>query len=117
MASLDWRSELKTALVLLAIVLATAAGDYALKLASLKTSSFKNWTFVIGALLYALPAAGWVILMRSHSLAQIGVIYSASTIIILAAMGVIFFREAISPRDMLGVALALAAVVVASSDH
>ena len=65
-------------------------------------------------LLYALPAIGWFFLMRSHSLAAIGVFYSAATILILAGLGVIVFKEAFGVRELLGVSLAIAAVAVIS---
>ena len=68
--------------------------------------------FLGGALLYAIPAIGWYFLMRSHSLAAIGVIYSAGTIIAMAVLGVMFFRETIGMRESVGIALALASVVV-----
>jgi undecaprenyl phosphate-alpha-L-ara4N flippase subunit ArnF len=68
--------------------------------------------FALGALLYALPAAGWFLLMRSHSLAAIGVFYSAATLLLLAALGTLVFRESFGLREAAGVGLALAAVLV-----
>lgn len=50
--------------------------------------------------------------MRHHSLAMIGVLYSSATILLLALLGEVVFREAFGWRDALGIALAIAAVLV-----
>lgn len=70
--------------------------------------------FLLGMVLHALPAIGWFFLMRSHSLAAIGVFYSASIILLLSALGTFVFREAFGARDALGLALAVASVIVMS---
>ncbi len=67
-------------------------------------------------MLYGSPAIGWFFLMRSHSLAAIGVFYSAATIFLLAILGTVVFREPFGPREWLGLALAIAAVVVMSGE-
>lgn len=105
---------MKTALILTAIILVTLVGDYLIKITSQKPAGLTTLTFLGGALLYALPAIGWFYLMRSHSLAAIGVFYSAASILILAGLGVFVFKEAFGFREVLGVSLALAAVVVIS---
>ena len=105
---------MKSALILTAIILVTLVGDYMIKVASQKPNGLMTITFVGGALLYALPAIGWFYLMRTHSLAAIGVFYSAATILILAGLGVFVFKEAFGLREFLGVSLAIAAVAVIS---
>jgi len=52
--------------------------------------------------------------MRTHSLAMIGVLYSASTIVLLAALGVFVFKEPFGWREVLGLSLAVASVLVMS---
>ncbi len=99
-------------LILLTITALTLAGDYFIKLASLQTGGLTTAVFGAGIALYALPAVGWFFLMRSHSLAAIGVFYSAAVLILLAAMGALLFREPFGLRETLGVALAVASVVV-----
>jgi multidrug transporter EmrE-like cation transporter len=42
--------------------------------------------------------------------------YSASTIILLAALGFFVFKEAFGLREVLGISLAIAAVVVMSHE-
>lgn len=102
-------------IILVAITSLTLIGDYCIKLASGQQNGLATPTFMIGLLLYALPAIGWFFLMRSHSLAAIGVFYSASTIFLLAALGYFVFKEPFGPREIIGVVLAIAAVAVMSS--
>ena len=103
-------------LVLIAITLLTLAGDYAIKVASGRGDGLVSWPFFVGALLYGLPAIGWFYLMKSHSLAVIGVMYSASKIILLAALGYFVFKEAFGWREAVGLTLAVAAVAVMSHE-
>jgi len=101
-----------TAVVLLAIVASTLFGDYLIKLASDEDGGLASLRFVFGMVLYGLPAIGWFFLMRSHSLAAIGVLYSVTTLLLLAALGTIVFKEAFGTREIFGLSLAVAAVVV-----
>lgn len=103
-------------MVLAGIVAFTSVGDFALKHASLKMAPFaSSWLFG-GAALYALTACGWVVLMQSHNLAQIGVLYSAATILALTGVGILFFGESLSSRQMLGLAAALLSVVLMEAE-
>ncbi len=102
----------QTLLLLVAVSGLTFLGDWAIKLASERDAQPMSAVFILGATLYALPAVGWFYLMRSHSLATIGVLYSASTVLLLVALGVLVFREAFTWREALGVVLALSAVAV-----
>ena len=105
---------MKSAFILTLIILVTLVGDYLIKVASQKPNGLMTITFLGGVLLYALPAIGWFYLMRSHSLAAIGVFYSAATILILAGLGAFIFKEAFGLREFLGVSLAIAAVAIIS---
>ena len=62
--------------------------------------------------MYSLAAFGWFFLMKSNSLATIGVMFSASTILLLVALGYFVFKEQFGLREALGVSLAILAVVV-----
>ncbi|MDP3341118.1 hypothetical protein [Frigidibacter sp.] len=101
-------------LILIGITGLTLIGDYCIKLASGAQSGLFSRTFVVGMVFYGLPAIGWFFLMRTHSLAAIGVLYSASTIILLAALGFFMFKEPFGWREALGLSLAVASVVVMS---
>ncbi len=102
--------------IVVSITTLTLVGDYAIKVASTKTGGLASPWFVIGATLYGLPAFGWFFLMRDNSLAIIGAMYSATTMILLAGLGYFVFKEAFGWRDFLGLSLAVAAVVIMSRD-
>ncbi|QCO54539.1 transporter [Pseudorhodobacter turbinis] len=103
-------------LILAGIVLCTAYGDYALKYASLKPSPLSSSWFAGGAGLYAITAAGWLFLMQSHNLAQIGVLYSAATILTLTLVGYLFFDESLSSRQVIGLSAAMLSVFLMKSE-
>jgi drug/metabolite transporter (DMT)-like permease len=100
-------------LALLSLVTsATVVGDYLIKIASDRSDGLLSFQFVLGALLYGLPAFGWFYLMREHSLALTAVMYSAATMIFLAVLGHIAFDEPISLKSAVGLVLAVAAVIL-----
>jgi drug/metabolite transporter (DMT)-like permease len=88
------------------------AGDYFLKRASARESPLASQAFVVGLLLYASTAFAWVFVMRHLKLATIGVIYSVSMVLLLAGMGVLFFEETLSRSEVVGIGLAIAALVL-----
>lgn len=97
--------------VITAVIAATILGDCILKLASDK-DNFLSPHLIVGVILYALPAFGWMYLMKTQSLAQIGVIYSTGTILALFLMSLFVFREALSARDFIAGLFALCAILV-----
>jgi drug/metabolite transporter (DMT)-like permease len=97
-------------LVITAIIATTIIGDYVLKLASNK-ENFLSPHLLAGVILYALPAFGWMHLMKTQSLAQIGIIYSTGTILALFLMSLLVFREALSARDFIAGLFALCAIL------
>jgi len=104
-------------LVIVAVIsLLTMLGDLCIKLATTHHQGVWSAFFVLGVLLYAVPAFGWFVLMRTHSLAAIGVIYSAATLILLAGLGHFAFNEALGPRQAAGVALAVVAVLLMQAE-
>ena len=90
----------------------TVLGDYLIKLATLSPQGMRSMQFACGALCYGAPAVAWFALMQKHSLAAVAVFYSSATLVILAALGVLVFKEAFGWRDAAGVVLALAAVSI-----
>lgn len=102
---------MRTFFILMAVTGATLLGDYFIKIASGKDTGLQSPVFATGLLLYALPAVGWYFLMKSHSLAVIGVLYSTTTMILLAFLGAFVFNETFGWREGLGIALAIAAVL------
>ena len=103
---------MKTALLLLLVTGLTLIGDYCIKIASGRIHGLYSVQFAVGVIFYSLPAIGWFYLMKSHSLATIGVLYSVSTILLLALLGIVVFNEPVGWREGLGIFLAVAAVIV-----
>lgn len=98
--------------LILSMVAVTILADYLLKLASERANSMVTVEFATGALLYGLTAIGWVYAMKQTTLAAIAVSYSVVTMLFLAALGVLVFRESLSGRDVLGLACAVAALAL-----
>ncbi|TCP44505.1 hypothetical protein [Rhodovulum marinum] len=90
----------------------TVTGDYFIKLASVHSAGMGSGAFVLGTLCYGSPAVAWYFMMQQHSLAMIGVLYASATLVILALLGIVVFKETATWRDALGIGLALAAVLV-----
>jgi len=87
-------------------------GDYLLKLASAHKNPLRAGWFYVGFAVYASTAFGWVFVMRHLKLATIGVVYSISMILLLTGIGVVFFREPLSAPEVVGLLLAIAALVL-----
>ena len=103
---------MNTYLILLAVTGATLLGDYAIKISGMRPRGLLSIEFAAGLILYSLPAIGWFFLMRNHTLAVIGVLYSMTTIVLLVGLGVFVFKEPFGLRDAIGVGLAVLAVVI-----
>lgn len=87
-------------------------GDYLLKLASVRRNPMRSGWFYLGFAVYASTAFGWVYVMRRLKLATIGVVYSISMIVMLTAIGVVGFKEALNPLEVVGVLLAVGSLVL-----
>jgi small multidrug resistance pump len=85
-------------------------GDYFLKLASANENSLKTIWFYVGFAVYASTAFGWVFVMKHLKLATIGVVYSVSMILLLTAIGVLFFHESLSYYEIAGLIMAIASL-------
>lgn len=99
-------------LVTIAFSLVGVVGDYFLKLASLSAQPLRTGSFYIGFIFYASTAFGWVFVMRHLKLGTISVLYSVSMVLLLTAIGVLFFRESLNYFEIIGIVLALASLVI-----
>jgi small multidrug resistance pump len=88
------------------------AGDYFLKLASANENSLKTTSFYLGFVLYASTAFGWVFVMKHLKLATIAVVYSVSMVLLLTAIGLVFFRESLSHYEIAGMVMAVASLIL-----
>jgi small multidrug resistance pump len=87
-------------------------GDYFLKLASASGDSLKTKWFYIGFALYASTAFGWVFVMKHLKLATIGVVYSISMVVLLTAVGIMFFQETLNYYEIAGLILAVVSLIL-----
>jgi drug/metabolite transporter (DMT)-like permease len=101
-------------LTILGIAVVTVIGDYFIKLASLTDHPIQNKWFGVGCLMYVLSTFGWVYALRYIKLASIGVIYSLSIVVLLAALGFFVFGETLNRREVAGIAFAVVAIVLLS---
>ena len=86
-------------------------GDYFLKIAGISKNTDLRW-FILGVLIYALTAFGWFYAIRHLKLEYVGVIYSLSTVLLLTALGTFYFGESLSAREILGIGLAVASILL-----
>jgi small multidrug resistance pump len=99
-------------LVTIAFSLVGVLGDYFLKLASGREQPLRSGWFFLGFAFYASTAFGWVFVMRHLKLATISVVYSVSMVLLLTAVGVVFFKESLNSYELAGIVLALASLVL-----
>jgi len=105
-------SKTLAVLVTLAFSGVGVLGDYFLKLASREEQSLKTPWFYLGFALYAATAFGWVFVMKHLKLATISGLYSVSMVVLLTAVGVGVFREALNYYEMAGLVMAIAALIL-----
>lgn len=99
-------------LVTIAFSLVGVLGDYFLKLASESEHALKTKWFYIGFIIYSSTAFGWVFVMKYLKLGTIGVVYSISMIVLLTAIGIIFFKETLNYYEIAGLLMAVGALVL-----
>lgn len=105
-------NSIHVVLIMVGVAIITVVGDYFLKLASLQASAICNRWFLTGIVLYALCAFGWVFAMRHMKLATIGVVYSISTVLLLAALGVVVFGEKLNRYEIAGLGFAVVSILL-----
>jgi drug/metabolite transporter (DMT)-like permease len=98
--------------VTVAFSLVGVLGDYFLKRASAAPSALRSPAFYVGFAVYASTAFGWVFVMKYLKLGTIGVVYSISMVLCLTAVGVVLFGETLRAAELLGMLMAIAALVL-----
>jgi drug/metabolite transporter (DMT)-like permease len=99
-------------LVTIGFSLVGVVGDTFLKHASDKEHSLKSAEFYIGFVIYASTAFGWVFVMKHLKLAQVGVIYCVSMVLLLTAIGTLRFKETLNGYEIAGIAMAVGSLVL-----
>jgi len=86
--------------------------DGFLKQASLQTA-FKGWKWlVLGMLFYILTALGWFLLLKKAKLSTLGALYSVSSLVFLALLSIFYFKEKLSPMELVGFGLAVVSMII-----
>lgn len=99
-------------LLIVVIVSLNAAGDYFLKLASERDGALATFEFAGGVGCYALSAIGVLYAFRIMPVSILGIWYALLSVLFLVGLGTLVFGERLQPRELLGLALALAALVL-----
>jgi small multidrug resistance pump len=104
--------NLLAVVITIAFSLLGVLGDYFLKLASAHEHSLKTMWFYIGFVVYASTAFGWVFVMKYLKLATISVVYSVSMVLLLTAIGGVFFQESLNYYEIAGLVMAIASLIL-----
>ena len=99
---------------IVALAAVTVLADYFLKVSSSDSHPFKTKTFLIGITLYGLSAFGWVYMFKQTKMSTIGVIYSLTTVLMLAAVGILIFNESLNKLEVTGIIFAITSIVLLS---
>ena len=103
----------KTLLALIVAIFLSSVGalaDYFLKLASEKSNIVANKWFVVAFIVYSSTIFGWVYVIKNMKLASVGVVYSVCMVLFLTFLGVVFFKERLSVKEIVGIGLAIASL-------
>ena len=87
-------------------------GDVVIKIAADRNGPGIVGLLGLGCLIYAASAVLWFWTMRHATLAQAGVAYSMFTLLALAVIGAVWFKETLAMREWAGIGCALASMAL-----
>lgn len=90
-------------LAILGLSVICVIADALLKRAGEVPRPFTSLYFGLGALLYGASAVGWVYVLQHIKLATVGALFSAAVALLLALIGVTFFKEPLATLEILGI--------------
>jgi len=106
-------SAIITALfVTVILALVGVVGDYFIKIASSGKKFLEPKWFIIGLVIYALTAFGWVFVMKYIKLSTLGVFYAVSTMIFLTVVSILNFGEKLNFYEAIGIIMAIASIIL-----
>lgn len=91
---------------------AGVVGDFFIKLSSSGPHPINWMWFLVGSSIYFGTGAGWFYAMKSIKLSTLGATYALTTVLLLAGIGVFYFGERLSVREVLGIATAVCSLVL-----
>lgn len=104
-------SILKSTALIAVLVLLALAADFLVKTASEKEAGYYTWYFIASLPFVIVAAFGWLQAMRMETLAGIGVLEAAISLLGLIIMSVFVFGEVVKPATFIAASLALTAVI------
>ena len=100
--------------ILIAIILAGIGvlADYFIKVSGSGPKYINYPYFFIGMIVYALTAFGWFYVMKYVKLSTLGIFYSVTTVVLLALVGTILFKEHLSAYETIGIILGIISIII-----
>ena len=99
-------------LMAIGLSIITVLADSLIKSSSMQSSSSWVYLLIMGAIIYGLTALGWFFVMKKMKLSTVGVVYGVSCVVLLTLVSVFYFKEKINVMEIVGVALAIASLVI-----
>jgi multidrug transporter EmrE-like cation transporter len=99
-------------LLIVALALVGVIGDAFIK-TSATGQEYIIWRwFILGALIYALSAAGWFFAFKHVKFTSLGVFYALGTVLFFVLIGVFYFKDQLNAYEFAGIAAAAVAIVL-----
>ena len=76
------------------------------------SANFTWWDFLIGFFCYVITVPVWLWILKHGKFATLISMGTAIQLVVLTLMGFFFFKESLSTREMIGVGLAVLAVLM-----
>jgi multidrug transporter EmrE-like cation transporter len=95
--------------ILIIAILLEVAGDVFFKKWSL---SSRSAMLVIGAILYFAGSIFWAISLKYETLSKAGTIFMIANFVLIALVGVLYFKEDLSLTNKLGIALGALSIIL-----
>lgn len=90
------------------------AGDIFIKLAGIGPKFIEMRWFIIGSLIYFSTSFGWFYVMKQIKLSSLGVVYALTTVLLLVAIGVLYFHEKLDIYEIMGIITAIISLILLS---
>lgn len=87
-------------------------GDYFIKLSGSGPKYIIYSKFFLGMFIYSLTAAGWFYVMKHMKLGVLGIFYSLTTVILLAVVGTVIFKEHLNNYELVGIILGVISIII-----
>ncbi len=99
-------------LIIILVTGVSVVGDYFIKLSGNGSKYIQYPFFFLGMIIYASTAFGWFYIMKHTKLSTLGVFFGLTNIILLALVGVIFFKEHLNTYDIVGIIFGVISIIL-----